>query len=86
MDVLLYGKSIHFELKLTQKLTVLFSRMIERCEQELLQFESFPLAIGSEALEVLNIDLKNLYSESHDIESMNDIDFFQVSSRIKVVI
>ncbi|EMJ90292.1 hypothetical protein [Leptospira meyeri] len=78
MDVILYGKRVRFELKLTQKLTILFSRMIERNERELFQFEKFPLPISSKALEVLNNDLRNLYSEPHDIESIEDIDFFQV--------
>lgn len=83
MDVLLYGKSIRFELKLTQKLTILFSRMIKRNEQELFRFESFPLAIGSAALDALSIDLKNLYSGSHDIETIDDIDFFQVNFKFQ---
>ncbi|TGK77517.1 hypothetical protein EHQ24_19115 [Leptospira noumeaensis] len=82
MEIFLFANHVHFELKITEKLTVYFSRLIETKIGELFQFKGIKIPYRERGeIQVLINNLKTLYSESNDINSISEVEFIQIFSR-----
>lgn len=79
MEIVLFGDNANLNLKLTLKLSIIISEMMERKNRELEQFKCFPVVADSDVLTTLDKDIKSLYPESSYIETINKIDLFRIN-------